>query len=86
MAVPIRTCVGCRARAEAPSLVRVAWDESVNRLAVDSRRRLGGRGAWLHPKADCLEMAVRRKAFGRALRRRVTPADAEGLATQLPGA
>ena len=27
-----------------------------------------GRGAWVHPRAECLELAVRRKAFGRALR------------------
>jgi len=27
-----------------------------------------GRGAWLHPVPGCFEMAVRRKAFGRALR------------------
>ena len=26
-----------------------------------------GRGAWLHPSPECLELAVRRKAFGRAL-------------------
>jgi predicted RNA-binding protein YlxR (DUF448 family) len=27
-----------------------------------------GRGAWLHPTSECFELAVRRKAFGRALR------------------
>ncbi|GAA4367108.1 hypothetical protein GCM10023146_11100 [Nocardioides caricicola] len=27
-----------------------------------------GRGAHLHPTAECYELAVRRKAFGRALR------------------
>jgi predicted RNA-binding protein YlxR (DUF448 family) len=27
-----------------------------------------GRGAWLHPTPDCFGLAVRRKAFGRALR------------------
>ena len=27
-----------------------------------------GRGAWLHPTPECFELAVRRKAFGRALR------------------
>lgn len=26
-----------------------------------------GRGAWLHPTPECFELAVRRKAFGRAL-------------------
>jgi len=34
----------------------------------DPERRLPGRGAWLHPGLSCLELAVRRRAFGRALR------------------
>jgi uncharacterized protein len=38
------------------------------RLAPDPQRRLPGRGAWLHPNTACLEQAVRRKAFTRALR------------------
>ncbi|MEO7449046.1 MAG: YlxR family protein [Humibacillus sp.] len=39
-------------------------------LWPDPRHRLPGRGAWVHPALDCLESAVRRKAFGRALRLR----------------
>ncbi|WP_433787260.1 YlxR family protein [Actinomycetospora sp. CA-101289] len=34
----------------------------------DPRRRLPGRGAWVHPEADCLHRAERRSAFPRALR------------------
>lgn len=37
-------------------------------LVVDERRRMPGRGAWLHPDQRCLELAVRRRALGRALR------------------
>jgi uncharacterized protein len=29
---------------------------------------LPGRGAWLHPVQACLDAAIRRRAFGRALR------------------
>jgi len=39
-------------------------------LRPDPRHRMPGRGAWLHPVPGCFEMAVRRKAFGRALRLR----------------
>ncbi|WP_245574134.1 YlxR family protein [Amycolatopsis nigrescens] len=38
------------------------------RLVVDERRRLPGRGAWLHPEPECLSVAERRRAFPRALR------------------
>jgi predicted RNA-binding protein YlxR (DUF448 family) len=38
------------------------------RLVVDERRRLPGRGAWLHPGPGCLAKAERRRAFPRALK------------------
>ncbi|MFQ6266418.1 YlxR family protein [Kutzneria viridogrisea] len=34
----------------------------------DPRRRLPGRGAWVHPDPDCLRTAERRRAFPRAFR------------------
>jgi predicted RNA-binding protein YlxR (DUF448 family) len=58
----------------------VAWDPSIGALRVDVRRRLGGRGAWLHASPDCLDQALRRRAFGRALRRPVASADLDGVA------
>ncbi|MFD5097122.1 YlxR family protein [Amycolatopsis thailandensis] len=63
---PVRTCVGCRRRALIGELLRVVAADG--RLIVDERRRLPGRGAWLHPVPDCLAKAERRRAFPRALR------------------
>jgi predicted RNA-binding protein YlxR (DUF448 family) len=37
-------------------------------LVPDTRRRLPGRGAWLHLDHDCLTNAERRRAFPRALK------------------
>jgi len=37
-------------------------------VTVDAAKSLPGRGAWLHPDPGCLREAVRRRAFGRALR------------------
>lgn len=34
-------------------------------------RGLPGRGAWLHPRRDCFEAAVGRRAFSRSLRTHV---------------
>ena len=68
--VPVRTCVGCRDRAPASTLLRVVAeaDADVVRLKVDPRHRLPGRGAYLHVDPACLAKAERRRAFGRALR------------------
>lgn len=63
-------CVGCRAREERSALVRFVAVESDGELVArpDPRRRLPGRGAWMHPDPDCLAAAERRRAIGRALR------------------
>ena len=37
-----------------------------------------GRGAWVHPDLNCLQLAERRTAFGRALRH-AGPLDTESL-------
>ncbi len=37
-------------------------------VVPDPRRRLPGRGAWLHPVPECLDRAERRSAFPRAFR------------------
>lgn len=63
---PVRTCVGCRVRASRSALIRVAVSKDA--LVFDERAVLPGRGAWLHPTPECLELAQRRKAFARALR------------------
>jgi len=71
---PVRTCVGCRGRAEKSELVRLVWQQSV---VIDLAQRQPGRGVYLHPGPDCLAQAVRRRALGRALR--VSGVDSETL-------
>jgi predicted RNA-binding protein YlxR (DUF448 family) len=67
---PVRTCVGCRRTASRAVLARFVLVEVEGRpqVAPDPGKRLPGRGAWLHPDPRCAELAVRRKAFARALR------------------
>jgi predicted RNA-binding protein YlxR (DUF448 family) len=63
--------VGCRKRAAKRELLRVtAGSDSEGRPAVvpDPTATAPGRGAHLHPTRECYDLAVRRKAFTRALR------------------
>ena len=63
---PVRTCVGCRERAAKQELLRVVAGDGT--LVPDPAGRAPGRGAHLHPTIECLELALRRRAFIRALR------------------
>ncbi|MBK9475604.1 MAG: YlxR family protein [Tetrasphaera sp.] len=68
---PQRTCVGCRRTDSRSALVRVVLgpgDHDIRVVQPDPRAVLPGRGAWLHPSQECLALALRRRAFGRALR------------------
>jgi predicted RNA-binding protein YlxR (DUF448 family) len=64
--VPTRTCVGCRTRDAQDLLLRVVAVRG--EVVPDPRRRLAGRGAYVHPRPDCLALAERKRAFPRALR------------------
>ena len=77
---PVRTCVGCRTRASRSDLLRVVTNGSV--LVIDERAVHPGRGAWVHETQECMDAAIRRRAFVRALR--VTgPLDTQTLTQHL---
>jgi len=66
----VRTCIGCRktdAREKLVRLVKSASETGEPEALVDLRRRMPGRGAWLHPSTKCLQLALKRRAIGRAL-------------------
>ncbi|WP_403020127.1 YlxR family protein [Salinibacterium sp. GXW1014] len=63
---PVRTCLGCRGRAPASSLVRFVARDGI--VVADASASLPGRGAWLHPTVECVDSSLKRRAFGRALR------------------
>ncbi|MDP4756546.1 MAG: YlxR family protein [Aquiluna sp.] len=60
---PIRTCVGCRQRDSVGQLIKVVTEG--NQFSIDSKRKLGGRGAWFHP--HCGDLVLTRRGLQRAL-------------------
>ncbi len=79
---PVRTCIGCGEKAGQRGLVRLRIEGE--RVVID-RERKGGRGAWLHPAAACLDRAIRRRAIPRAFRGREAALDAAALGAGLTG-
>ena len=66
---PVRTCVGCRQHGNRADLVRLVSIHGL--LSVDFAKNLPGRGVWLHSSLSCLETAIERSAFSRALKAKV---------------
>jgi len=79
---PVRTCVGCRTRAPRTDLLRVVAQGQ--ELVIDDRAVLAGRGAWVHPTPECMDAALRRRAFVRALRVSA-PLDTQTIEKRLNG-
>ena len=75
---PVRTCVGCRQRGNRADLIRIVNNQGF--LRVDTQKSLSGRGSWLHPSSKCLETAVERSAFARALKAKMDHEKIEELA------
>ncbi|MBM3682710.1 MAG: YlxR family protein [Actinobacteria bacterium] len=64
--IPLRTCIGCKQIVSKDQLVRIVQINA--ELAVDHKNRLGSRGANIHPSLECLNWAVKTKAFYKALK------------------
>src|SRR5262245_22700467 len=82
MAVPIRTCIGCRRREPAAEMVRLAvqmraGEPAASVVVADGAR--SGRGASVHPRPACLETGLRAEVLSRAFKQKVTIRDAKDL-------
>lgn len=64
--IPMRQCLGCREMKPKRELLRVVRSPE-GEVALDSRGKLPGRGAYVCPNADCFRKAVKSRALDRAL-------------------
>ena len=74
----VRTCIGCGQKAAPAMLLRFSESGGLVVMA-----RAGGRGAWLHPSRSCLDRALARRSFPRALRAEAVVADGSALVAVL---
>jgi predicted RNA-binding protein YlxR (DUF448 family) len=82
--VPMRTCVGCRAvvpKAELARVVRPPGGPAVRDLTGAAH----GRGAYVHLDDACVDAAIGRGGFARALRAGVGPDEASNLRDRIRG-
>ena len=79
--VPMRSCAGCRERQDQAQLRRFTLVDG--RVTWDGEQRRSGRGAYLHPRRDCLDAFVSRKPFVRSLRVSVPAAERARLVAEV---
>ena len=77
MTGPERTCLGCRDRRQQTDLVRLV--ASAGRLTL-AGKAAAGRGAYVCAEQACFDKAVKRRAFGHALRHGIEIDDLVGEA------
>ncbi len=71
---PNRRCIGCMASFPQETLIRFTWNGE--KILADTSNRNEGRGFYLCKNKDCLELAIKRKAFNRICKRNI---DAETI-------
>jgi hypothetical protein len=81
---PVRTCMGCGARAPQPELARTTWRDGTLRL--DGASRAHGRGGYLHRRVACWQAFVARRGPVRSLRTTVPKPAREAVMLALSGA
>ena len=75
--IPQRTCIACRQTAGKRGLIRlVRTDQGV---LVDPTGKKAGRGAYIHPNRQCIEMVLQGNRLNQALRTGITVEDRNRL-------
>ena len=69
--IPQRTCVACRQRSDKKDLIRLVRAEN-GTAEVDMPAKKPGRGAYLCPKKDCWELALRKSRLEYALQTKLS--------------
>lgn len=65
--IPMRQCVGCREMKPKRELIRVIRT-SEDAIQIDATGKKNGRGAYICPKRECLDLAVKNKGLERSLK------------------
>ena len=68
--IPQRQCTGCREMRPKKELLRIVRTPE-EEIRMDKTGKASGRGAYICPKAECLEKAQKIRALERALEHKV---------------
>jgi len=78
---PVRTCIGCMAKKNKSELLRFILRED-GAVFLDREQNSPGRGAYLCPDKNCLDIAIKKNQFARAFRQKILTSSYEQLKTE----
>lgn len=81
MAVPQRTCIGCRQVKAKRSLIRIVKSPVGGIITVDPHGKGNGRGAYICPNVECISKAMHLERLNKAFRIAANSKDRFGLET-----
>ena len=67
--IPLRKCVSCNNMFEKNRLFRIVKSE--NGICLDKTYKMQGRGAYVCKNKECIDMAIKKKAFNRSLKQAI---------------
>jgi predicted RNA-binding protein YlxR (DUF448 family) len=76
--LPQRTCVGCGEVVSKREMIRVVRTPE-GRIEADPTGKRAGRGAYLHPRAECWETGLKKGRLERSLKAALSAEDARAL-------
>ncbi len=80
--LPQRTCTGCREVKPKKALIRIVRTPEKT-IIVDPSGKANGRGAYICPRKECLEAAIKSKRLSKALEVEIRPGELKNLEEEL---
>lgn len=78
---PMRKCIGCNTSKPKKELIRIACYEG--EVTVDITGKAKGRGVYICKDAECLNKAIKRKAFKRSFGQDITEEQQQKLLEEI---
>ncbi len=79
---PVRKCIGCGEGKSKRDLIRVVKNNE-GEVFVDFNGKANGRGAYICNSTECLEKAIKSKAFERTFKMQISKEIVESLKTTI---
>lgn len=69
--IPLRMCVGCQEKKNKRELVRIVRTPEGD-IVLDATGKKAGRGAYICPRRECLDAAIKKKRLEKSLQQPIS--------------